>query len=144
MHRGDGAVFLYASLHLHQNGMTSAMAIKNFFARERTFHGSARDHRESANNHFMIKRIALAAKAAAIWRSDDANMAGRKFQNFGQRAMYVVRRLGRVSQSELFVRVVISDGRVLLHRQMGVALVEESVFANQIGFRESRVRLAEF
>ena len=94
MHRSDRPVFLHAGFHLHQHGMTSAMAIKHFFARERTFHGSARDHRKFANNHFMIKRVALAAKAAAIWRRDNANMAGRNFQHFGQRAMHVVRRLG--------------------------------------------------
>ena len=83
MHRGDRAVFLHAGPHMHQHRMTSTMAIKNFFARECTFHRSARHHREFANNHFMIERVALAAKAAAIWRSDDANMARRNLQHFG-------------------------------------------------------------
>ena len=83
MHRSDRPVFLHAGFHLHQHGMTSAMTIKNFLARQRAFHWSARHYREFADNHFMIKRVALAAKAPAIWRSDDANMARRYFQHFG-------------------------------------------------------------
>ena len=36
------------------------------------------------------------------------------------------------------------DRGVLLHRQMGVAFVEESVFANQIGFGKAFFNVAEF
>ena len=37
-----------------------------------------------------------------------------------------------------------SDGGVLLHRQMRVAFVEESVFTNQIGFGETFFDVAKF
>ena len=41
------------------------------------------------------------------------------------------------------IGIKMRNRRVLLHRQMRVAFVEESVFANQIGFGESFVHVAE-
>ena len=58
--------------------------------------------------------------------------------------MDVVRCLRCAPQSQLIVGIVISDRRMLLHRQVCVAFVEESIFANQIGFSEPFVHLAEF
>src|SRR5438445_4854083 len=74
VHCGNGAVLLNAGFDVHQHGMPSTMAIENFFARERALHRPARNHRQLAHDNFMIKGIALAAKTAAVWRGDDANM----------------------------------------------------------------------
>ena len=93
MHPGDRAVFLHAGLDVHQHGMTSAMAVENFFARQRDLHRSAGHHREFADDDFVIEGIALAAKAAAVWSCDHANVTGGHLQNFGECAMNVVRRL---------------------------------------------------
>src|SRR6185436_5460935 len=70
MHPGDGAVILHSRLNVHQDWMASAVAIEDFLARERHLDWSARHHRELTYHHFVIERVALAAKAAAIWRSD--------------------------------------------------------------------------
>src|SRR6266852_8041322 len=86
MHRGDRAVLFHSGLDVHEDRMTATMTIKNFFARQRALHRTPRHHREFANNHFMIELVALAAKATAIRRRDDANVAGRHCKNLGQRA----------------------------------------------------------
>ena len=144
MHSGDRAVFLHAGLDVHQHRMAAAMAIENFFARERHLHRASGHHRKFANDDFVIERIALAAKAAAVWRGNDANVAGRQLQNFRQRAMNVVWRLRRTPERQLVVRIEVADRGVLLHRQVSVAFVEESVFANQIGLGETFFDVAKF
>ena len=70
------------------------MTIENLFARKRALHRPAGNHRQFRDDHFMIKRIALAAKAATIWRRDHANVTGREPEDLRQRAMNVMRRLG--------------------------------------------------
>src|SRR5205085_3861996 len=59
VHRGNRAVFLHASLHVHQHRMATAMAVENFFARQCALHRTSRDHRELADDDFVIERIAL-------------------------------------------------------------------------------------
>ncbi len=60
--------------------MAAAMTIENFFARQRHLHRTAGDHRKLADDDFVIERIALAAKAAAVWRGNHANVTGRQLQ----------------------------------------------------------------
>ena len=93
MHRRDRAVFLHSGLNVHQHRMATTMAIENFFARQSALHRTAGDHCQLANDDFMIERIALAAKAAAVRRGDHANVTGWNAKNFRQSAMNVVRRL---------------------------------------------------
>src|SRR5438132_8538843 len=91
----------------------------------------------------MIEGIALAAKPSTVGRSDYPDVTCRHLENFRQRTMNIVRRLGRAPERQLLVSVVVSNRRVLLHRQMCIAFVEESVFANQIRFCETFFHLAE-
>ena len=144
MHRRDRAIFLHARLNVHQHRMTTAMTIEDFFARQSAFDRPARDHGELADDDFVIERIALAAKSPAIWCGNHANVTGRKLKNLRQRAMHVVRSLRRTPQRQLLIGIKVSHRRMLLHRQMSVAFVEESVFANQIGFGKAFVNVAEF
>ena len=120
------------------------MTIENFFARQRALHRTAGDHGELGNYHFMIEGITLTAKAAAVRCGNDANVAGRNFEDFGERAMNVVRCLGCAPQRELVVGVVITNRCVLLHRQVCITFIEESIFANQISLSESFVGFTEF
>src|SRR5438309_7574135 len=106
------------------------MTVENFFARQRALHRTTGDHSEFGNYHFMIEGITLAAKASAVRRGNDANVAGRNLEDFGERAMYVVRCLGCAPQSELVVGIVISNRCMLLHGQVCIAFIEESIFAN--------------
>ena len=55
-----------------------------------------------------------------------------------------MRCLRRTPKRKLLVRIVISNRRMLLHRQMRVAFIKERVFANQIGLGKSILDLAEF
>src|SRR5438067_4221258 len=89
VHRRDRAVFLHSGLHVHQSRMATTMAIENFFARQSALHRTAGDHCQLANDDFMIERIALAAKAAAVRRGDHANVTGWNAKNFRQSAMNV-------------------------------------------------------
>src|SRR4051812_16654348 len=49
VHARDGAVFSDAGLNVHQNGMPPAMTIEDLFARERTLHWPAGNHRQLRN-----------------------------------------------------------------------------------------------
>ena len=120
------------------------MAIEDFFAGQRALHRSASDHRELADDNFMIEGIALAAKAAAVGRRDDPNVTRRNFQNLCERTMNVVGRLGRAPKRELLIRIEISHGRMLLHGEMRAALEEDEVFAHQIRLGEAPVHVPEF
>src|SRR5713101_9559790 len=62
MHRGDRAVFLHPGLYVHQHGMATAMAVEDFFARQRALNRATGDHGELADDDFVVERIALAAK----------------------------------------------------------------------------------
>ena len=64
-------------------GMAAAMTIKDFFARQSAFHRTAGNHRQFADDDFVIERIAFAAKTAAVWRGNHANVTRRNFQDFG-------------------------------------------------------------
>src|SRR5882724_8015580 len=90
MHPGYGAVFLDSRLHVHQHWMPAAVTIENFLARQRYLHRASCNHRKLADHHFVIERIALAAKTAAVWSGDDANVTGGQLQNFCQGTMNVV------------------------------------------------------
>src|ERR1041384_4705722 len=67
VHRGDRAVLPHSGLDLHQNRMTAAMAIENFFARQSALHRTPGDHSQLADDHFMIERIALLVTSAPVW-----------------------------------------------------------------------------
>src|SRR6185436_5171394 len=92
----------------------------------------------------MIERVALTAKPAAIRRRNNPNMTGGESQYLSERAVNVVRGLGRTPQRQLLIRIKMSDRGVLLHRQMRVAFIKESVFANQVGLSESFIQIAKF
>src|ERR1051326_7196100 len=69
VHRRDRAVFLHPGLDVHQHRMTPAMTIEDLFARQSTFHRTAGNHRQLADNDFVVEWIALAAKAPEIGRA---------------------------------------------------------------------------
>src|ERR1700694_1610756 len=79
MHSGYRAVFFHTCLYMHQYWVAAAMAVENFFASQRVLHRPAGRHGHFPNNHFMIEGIALATKAAAVWRGNHANVTGRNF-----------------------------------------------------------------
>ena len=83
MHRGNRAVFLHAGLNLHQYRMAAAMTVENFFTCKRALDRAAGYHGQLAHDHFVIERIALAAKATTVRGRDDANVTRRYFQHLG-------------------------------------------------------------
>src|ERR1044072_4136391 len=127
VHRGDRAIVLHTRLHTHQHRMPATMTVKHLFARQRYFDRTTRYHRQLANHHFMVERIALAANAAAVWRRNHTNVTCRHSKDFRKRTMNVVRSLSRTPERDLSVRIEVSDRGVLLQRQVRVAFVEESV-----------------
>src|SRR6185436_9485721 len=57
--------------------------------------------------------------------------------------MDIVWSLRGTPERELLIGIEMRNGRVLLHGQMRVAFVEKRVFANQVGFGESFIHIAE-
>jgi len=109
VHRGDCAVGTHARFDFHQDGMSPAMAVENFLARECNFDGTARPSRQFADDNLVVEWVALAAEAAAVRRGDDADVRGPHSQSLRKGAMDVVRRLRRSPERELVVRVVMRD-----------------------------------
>ena len=91
----------------------------------------------------MIERVALAAKTTTVRTGDDTDSGGLKIENFGQRAMNVVRCLRGGVERQSIVVFRHRDRAVLFHGQMSVAGVEEIVLEHQIGDFERPVDIAE-
>ena len=143
MHSGNGSIALHTRAHPHQRGVAPAMTVENLFACQRDFHWPARDHGKLRHRNLVIERIALAAKAPAVWRRNDANPRGRQLQHLGERAVDVMRRLRRGPERQLAVGGPHRDGRVLFHRQVRIAFEEEQILPHEIGCRDAVLDVAE-
>jgi hypothetical protein len=140
---GDVAGLREAGLDPHQHRMPAAMRVEDLFTRERDLHRAACQLRELTDDDLVREGIGLAAEAAADRRGDHPDVCGRRVERLGQHAVDVVRCLRRGPQGELAVRRPVGDRRVLLHRQMVVALEEEDVLAHEVRAVEGDVDVAE-
>ena len=143
VHRRDRAVLLDAGPHLHQHRVAAAVAVEDLLAREADLDGPAGDARELGDDDLVVEGVGLAAEAAAVGRRDDADLRGRHLEHLRERAVHVVRRLRRGPERQLSVGAEVGDRRVLLERQVRVALVEEEVLVDAVGAREPLLRVAE-
>jgi hypothetical protein len=91
----------------------------------------------------VVERIRLAAKAAAVGAGDDADAAGWQTEHPGQGAVHIVWCLGGRVEGQPVVVLGHRHRRVLLHRQMGVALVEHRVLEHQVRLGQATVDVAE-
>src|SRR6266404_5163437 len=144
MHCRDAAVFLHAGFEIHQHRVAAAVTVENLFASKTNLHGTIKKKRGLRHHDFVMEGIALAAEAAAVGSRDDTNVRGRHLQDFGERAVQVMRSLRASPNGEFAVRIFGGYRSVLLDRQMRVALIEESVLEDLVGFRESLIHVAEF
>ncbi len=142
-HRRDRAVTFHAGLDAHQHRMAPAVAVEHLFARQADLHRAIEHQRGLRDDDFVVERIALAAEAAAVRRRDDADVRRRHRERLRERAVDVVRRLRARPQRQLAIGIERGHGRVLLDRQMRVALVEERVVEHVVGRGECRVDVAE-
>ena len=117
--------------------MAPAMAVEDLLAAEGELDRPAVPPGEEAGGEVMGERLALAAKAAAHRRHDDAQAAPRHLQHLGDLAVDVVRRLRRGPEGDLAIGAAVGDAGVLLHRRVGGALEEVGIFADQIGLLEA-------
>ena len=140
---GDLPVVGHAGAVPHQHRMPAAMAVEHFLARQGDLHRPIQQHRRFGDDDLVVERVALAAKPAAVGRRDDANVRGGQLEHLRQRAMQVVRRLGARVDDQLAVRILHADRRVLLERQVGVALEEKQVVEDVIRAGDRRVHVAK-
>jgi hypothetical protein len=82
MHCRNCPVLFHPGLHVHEHGVAAPMTIKDFFARQSAFHRPSGDHRQFADDDFVIERIAFAAKTAAVWRGNHTDVTRRNLQDF--------------------------------------------------------------
>ena len=143
VHAGDRAVQLHAGLEPHQHRMAAAMAVEDLFARQADLHRAIEHESGLGDDHLVVERVALAAEAAAVGCRDHADVRGRHGQRLRERAVDVVRRLRARPEHELAVGILRRDRRVLLDRQVGVALIEERVLEHAIGVGERLLDVAE-
>ncbi len=140
---GDGAVVLETRLEPHLHRMAPAVTVEDLFPAQGDLHRAAELERHLGDHDLVVEGIALAAEAAAVRTGDHADSGGRDVEHLGQRAMDVVRRLGRGVDRHPVDVLGNRDGRVLLHGDVGVALVEGVVLEHQIRFGEGAFDVAE-
>src|SRR5579885_1249852 len=143
IHCRNRAVFLDASLEFHQNRMTATVTVENLFPRQTDLHRAVQQEGRFRHDNLVLKRIALAAEAAAIRSGNHANVGRRHLQNFCQSAMKVMWRLRARPDRQLSIRILCGDRGMLLNGKMGAAFVEESVLKNLVGFSEALLDVAE-
>jgi hypothetical protein len=119
------------------------MGVEDLFTGQRNLHRPPRQLRELAGHDLVGKGIGLAPEAAADRRRDDADVGGRHVEDLGEEPVNVVRSLGRRPERHLAVGAPLRDSRMLLHRQVGVALEEEDVLTDQVGAREGGLDVPE-
>ena len=113
------------------------MAVEDLLARQADLDRPVEHQRRLRDDDLVVERIALAAEAAAVGRGDDADVRGRHRERLGERAMQVVRRLRARVDDELAVGILRRDRRVLLDRQVRVALEEEHIVEDAVGARRA-------
>ena len=143
VHARDGAVFFHAGLDPHQRGVTPAVAVEHFLARERDLHGPTRDHGQLGRDDLVTEGVALAAEPASVGAGDDADPRRRELEHLGERAVDIVGRLRGAPQRHLPVGRPVGHRGVLFHREVRAALEEKRVLAHQVGVSESLLHVAE-
>ncbi len=143
MHAGDRAVLREAGLDPHQHRMPAAVDVEDLLARQRELDRPPGELGELARRDLVGERVELAAEAAAHRRRHHADVRLRHVEDLGEQPVDVVGRLGRGPERELAVGAPLGQRRVLLHRQVRVALEVEDVLADEVGRRERRLHVAE-
>src|SRR4029079_13211732 len=114
--------------------MTSPMAVKPLFPRQRDLDRAACLHREFRDSDVVTERIAFAAESSTIRTCNDLYPLCGHFQNTRKRAVNVMRRLRGGPERKLAVRMPARDGGMLFHRKMRVALAKKSVLEHKVRF----------
>ncbi len=132
-----------AGLEPHQHRMPPAVRVEHLLARQRDLHRPAGHQGRLGRHDLVVEGIALAAEAAAVGRRDHPDAVRRQVERARHLPVQVVRRLRGRPQRQPPVGIQGRDARVLLEREMGVALVEEQVLEDPVGGRERGLHLAE-
>ena len=140
---GDPTGLREAGLHVHQHRVTAAVAVEHLFAGEGDLDRPAELEGHLGDGDLVAEDVALAAEAAAVGAGDDPDARRRQPEHPGHLAVHVVRRLGRGVEGDLVVVLGHRHRRVLLDRQVGVALVVEGVLERQVSLVQPRVDVAE-
>ena len=143
VHPGDRAVLPEAGLDPHQHRMAPAVDVEDLLAGQRDLHRPAAELRELARRDLVREGVELAAEAAPHRRGHHPDVGLRHVEDLGEEPVHVVRRLRRRPERQLAVGAPLGHRRVLLHRQVGVALEEEHVLPDQVGRGEGRLHVAE-
>jgi len=143
VHSGQRAVFHDAGAETHQHRVPAPVRIKYLFTGERDLDRTTQFERGLTDHDLVVEDVALATESAPVGTGDDPDMGGRKLQDLGQRAVYVVRCLRARPESQLAVGVERRQGSVLLDRQMGVAFKEEGVIEDLVGLLQRFLDVAE-
>ena len=95
VHAGEPPIFRHAGAELHQHRVAAAVHVEHLLAREADLHRAAEHQGRLGGDQLVVADVALAAEAAAIGCRDHADLRRGKPQHAGERAVDVVRHLGR-------------------------------------------------
>ncbi len=123
--------------------MATAVAVKYFFSRQTDLYRPIENQSSLGDNDFVIERVALSAEAAPVGRGNHANMRGRYFQHFGERAMEIVRCLGARPDCQLSIRILDRYGGMLLDGKVRIPLKEKNIFESLVSLGKAFFHVAE-
>ena len=140
---GDLAVALDPGPDPHEDGVAAPVGVEDLLAGQGDLHRAPGQHRELGRADLVTEGIALSAKPSTDRGGDHPDPPHRKAEHFAQGPVDVMRRLGRGPEHEAPAGLDLGDRAVLLHRQVGIPLKEEHVFAHVVRLGEPPVGIAE-
>ena len=140
---GKSAVLLDPGTNLHQHRVSAPVTVEDLFSCETDLDWSTEGQRHLCRTDLVIEGIALATEPTTVGASDDPYSCGGQSQHLGQRAVQVVRCLGRGVDGDPIGFLGQSYGCVLLHRQVSIALEVHDVLEDLIRFFEASIDIAE-
>ena len=137
------AVLGDAGAEFHQHRMPAPVHVEHLLARQADLDRPPERQRGLQHDRLVVADVGLAAEAPAVRARDDAQVRLGHPQHARHLPVHVMRDLCRRPERELALAVDCRDGRVLLDRQVRVALEEEQVLEHVVRRGERRLHVAE-
>ena len=109
--------------------MPAAVRIEDFLAGQGDLDRTAGHEGQLGGDQLVRENVALPAKTTPVWGGNHPDPAHGHLEHLSQGPVDIVRRLGGGPEGQSPILTVLSNGGVLLHRQVGVAFEENDVLA---------------
>jgi len=137
------AVVGHAGAYAHGHLVPTTVAVEHLLAGQTDLHRPAQLQGGLRDHNLVIEGIGFATEATTVGTGNYTNMGSRHFQRLGHRPVDVMWALGTGYQRDPPVGIRDANRRVLLHREMRIAFIEETVIKNVVGILERLFDIAK-